>query len=60
MTLSNSHGVSFGFDGTNVTANALNLSAGTTSNVLAAVTFSNSNGVSFGLNGSTVTRPTPA
>jgi len=33
----------------------INLSAGTTSNNLTAVTFSNSNGVSFGLNGSTLT-----
>lgn len=34
---------------------SLNLSAGTTSNNLTAVTFSDSNGVSFGLNGSVVT-----
>jgi hypothetical protein len=33
----------------------INVSAGTTSNNLSALTFSNSNGVSFGLNGSTVT-----
>src|SRR5208282_4938388 len=33
----------------------VNLSAGTTSNFLSAVTFSNSNGISFGLNGSVVT-----
>jgi hypothetical protein len=33
----------------------INLSAGTTSNYMSAVTFSNSNGVSFGLNGSTIT-----
>src|SRR5208337_952575 len=33
----------------------INVSAGTTSNNLSAVTFSNSNGVSFGLNGSVVT-----
>lgn len=34
---------------------AINISAGTTSNNLSAVTFANSNGVSFGLNASTVT-----
>jgi hypothetical protein len=34
---------------------AVNVSAGTTSNYLSAVTFSNSNGVSFGLNGSVIT-----
>lgn len=33
----------------------INISAGTTSQNLSAVTFSNSNGVSFGLNGSTIT-----
>jgi hypothetical protein len=33
----------------------INISAGTTSNNLSAVTFSNSNNVSFGLNGSTIT-----
>jgi len=33
----------------------INISAGTTSNNLTALTFSNSNGVSFGLNGSTLT-----
>lgn len=34
---------------------AINVSAGTTSNNLSAITFSNSNGVSFGLNASTIT-----
>lgn len=33
----------------------INVSAGTTSNLLSAITFSNSNGISFGLNASTVT-----
>ena len=33
----------------------INVSAGTTSNNLSAITFSNSNGMSFGLNGSTIT-----
>lgn len=37
----------------------VNLSAGTTSNNLSAVTFSNSNNNSFGLNGSTVTLSAP-
>lgn len=61
ITFSNSNGVSFGLNGSVVTASvaaaagSLNLSAGTTSNNLTAVTFANSNGVSFGLNASTVT-----
>jgi hypothetical protein len=37
------------------TISNVNVSAGTTSNNLSALTFSNSNGVSFGLDGSTVT-----
>lgn len=36
-------------------SNNINVSAGTTSNNLSALTFSNSNGVSFGLNGSVIT-----
>jgi hypothetical protein len=62
VTFSNANGVSFGFDGSNITASvnaaaggAVNFSAGTTSNALSAVTFSNSNNVSFGLSGSTIT-----
>lgn len=56
VTFSNSNGMSFGLNGSVITAsNAINVSAGTTSNNLSAVTFSNSNGVSFGLNGSVVT-----
>lgn len=57
----NAGGVSFGYDGTNVTAQAsaapspINFSAGTTSNNLGSVVFSNSNGISFGLSGSTIT-----
>lgn len=58
----NAGGVTFGYDGTNVTASApgaagqpVNFSAGTTSNNLGSVVFSNSNGISFGLNGSTIT-----
>ena len=46
----------------NITSNALNtssprfnISAGTTSNNMSAVTFSNSNGLAFGLNGSVIT-----
>ena len=50
------NGVSFGLNGSAITASApLNVSAGTTSNNLSAITFSNLNGVSFGLNGSTMT-----
>jgi hypothetical protein len=63
VTFSNANNVSFGYDGTNVTASAtvassqgsINISAGTTSANLSAVTFSNSNGVSFGLNAGTIT-----
>jgi hypothetical protein len=63
VTLSNSNNVSFGLNGSTVTATAtvastqgsINLSAGTTSNLASAFVFSNSNNVSFGLNGSTVT-----
>jgi len=61
VVFSNSNGVSFGLNGSTVTASVatsltnVNVSAGTTSNNLSAVVFSNSNGMSFGLNGSTVT-----
>jgi len=66
-TYSNHGNVSFGFDGTNITATAtvastqgsINISAGTTSNNLSAVTFSNSNNATFGLNGSTLTVSAP-
>src|SRR5882762_774301 len=58
----NAGGVTFGYDGTNVTAAApagapspINFSAGTTSSNIGSVVFSNSGGVSFGLNGSTIT-----
>ena len=60
LVFSNSNGVSFGFNGSTLTASvnaitAVNVSAGTTSNNLTAFTLSNSNNVSFGLNGSTIT-----
>jgi len=63
FTLSNSNNVSFGLNGSTITASAtvastqasINISAGTTSNLASAFTFSNSNNVSFGLNASTVT-----
>lgn len=63
VVFSNSNNVSFGLNGSTVTASAsvassqgsINFSAGTTSNNLSAITFSNANGVSFGLNGSTMT-----
>jgi hypothetical protein len=58
----NAGGVTFGYDGTNVTAAApagapspINFSAGTTSSNIGSVVFSNSGGVSFGLNASTIT-----
>lgn len=56
------HGLQFTSNTSAITSNALhtsspriNISAGTTSNNLSALTFSNGNGVSFGLNGSTIT-----
>ena len=64
VTFSNANGVSFGLNGSTITASVspggggltnINVSAGTTSNNLSNVVFSNSNNVSFGLNGSTVT-----
>lgn len=63
VVLSNANNVSFGLNGSTITASAtvastqasINLSAGTTSNLASAFTFSNSNGVSFGLNASTFT-----
>jgi hypothetical protein len=63
FVLSNSNNVSFGLNGSTVTASvtvastqgSINVSAGTTSNLLSAFTFSNSNNVSFGLNASTIT-----
>jgi hypothetical protein len=60
IVFSNSNGVSFGMNGSTVTASvggaaAGSISAGTTSVALGQVVFSNSNNMSFGLNGSTVT-----
>lgn len=63
FVLSNSNNVSFGLDGSTITASAtvatsltnVRVSAGTTSNLLSALTFANSNGISFGLDGSTLT-----
>src|SRR5579863_48197 len=57
FTMSNANNISFGFDGSNITATAsvassqgsINVSAGTTSNNLSALTFANGSGVSFGL-----------
>ena len=57
VTLSNSNNVSFGLNGSTITASAtvassqgsINVSAGTTSNNVSAITFSNGSGVSFGL-----------
>lgn len=57
IVFSNSNRVSFGLNGSTITAqHALNFSGGTTSqNVSDQIVFSNSNGISFGLNGSTMT-----
>lgn len=68
LVFSNSNGVSFGMNGSTITASAAGgggadggvfLSAGTTSISSGQVILSNSNGVSFGLNGSTVTASAP-
>lgn len=63
ITFSNAGNVSFGLNGSTLTASAtvassqasINVSAGTTSNNVSAITFSNGSNVSFGLNGSTLT-----
>ncbi len=64
IVFSNGNGVTFGQNGSTITASVnaggggltnINLSAGTTSNNLSNFVLSNSNGVSFGLNGSTIT-----
>lgn len=61
IVFSNTNGVSFGVNGSTVTASiaagaaAGSISAGTTSVALGQAVFSNSNGVTFGLDGSTVT-----
>lgn len=67
VTFQNANGMSFGSSGANgISASytvpstaglisAVNVSAGTTSNNLSALTFANGNGVTFGLNASTVT-----
>jgi hypothetical protein len=61
VVFSNSNGISFGLDGSTITASVatsltnIRVSAGTTSNLLSAITFSNSNGISFGIDASTVT-----
>jgi hypothetical protein len=63
VVFSNSNNISFGLNGSTITASAtvastqasINFSAGATSQNLSAITFANSNGISFGLNGSTMT-----
>lgn len=63
VTFSNANNVTFGFDGSNVTASAtvassqgsINVSAGTTSSNVSAITFSNGSNVSFGFDGSNIT-----
>lgn len=56
------HGLQYTSNTSNITSNALhttspriNVSAGTTSNNMSAITFSNANNFSFGLNGSVIT-----
>lgn len=63
VTFSNANNVSFGYDGTNITASATVAStqasvvfqAGVSSGSFSGITFSNSNSISFGLNAGTVT-----
>jgi hypothetical protein len=61
VTFANGNNVSFGYDGTNITASInvsaanINISAGTTSNESSAFTFANGSNVSFGINAGTIT-----
>lgn len=60
FVLSNSNNISFGLNGSTITAtvpsvSVISFSAGTSSQTFGSLVFSNSNGISFGLNGSTVT-----
>lgn len=62
LVFSNAGGITFGLNGSTLTASAVVgsvtqvvFSAGTSSASLSSVVFSNSNNVSFGLNGSTIT-----
>lgn len=64
VVFSNLNGVTFGLNGSTVTASVntagggltnINVSAGTTSNNLSALTFANSNGITFGINASSIT-----
>lgn len=64
FTFADAGGVSFGMNGSVITASApaagggltnIRVSAGTTSNLLSAMTFSNSNGITFGLDAGTLT-----
>jgi len=64
LSFVNSNGVTFGLNGSTLTASvgtagggltAINVSAGTTSNNLSNLVLANLNGISFGLNGSTLT-----
>lgn len=58
IVFSNSNGLSFGINGSTLTASAdyvRSISAGTTNATGNQIVFSNSNGVSFGANGATVT-----
>lgn len=64
LVFDNGGGVTFGLDGSTITASApaggggltnIRVSAGTTSNLLSDITFANANGISFGINASTLT-----
>ena len=59
LTFSNGSGVTFGFDGTNITASVVDagavaaIAAGTQTGTSGTIVFSNSNNVTFGMSGST-------
>lgn len=63
LVFADSNGVTFGLNGSTITASVaggggltnIKVSAGTTSNLLSAITFADANGISFGLNASTIT-----
>jgi hypothetical protein len=64
IVFADSNNISFGLNGSTITASAaaggggitnIRVSAGTTSNLLSALTFADSNGLAFGINASTIT-----
>lgn len=64
LVFADSNGVTFGLNGSTITASVapggggltnIRVSAGTTSNLLSDLTFADANGISFGINASTIT-----